>query len=122
MGLIATCTMADPDLDIRFEVSEMLAKTRPSPTGPGSRWLASLAPILLLAFACRGVQDESRFAPKLLQDTAEIEAYVESFPAHEYRIYQVDQVGSFYLDERPEWVKRVLRPGFRWPDQSRFGR
>ena len=56
----------------------------------------------------------SSLAPRLLQDTAETEAYLAAFPEADYEIAEVAGVGRFYIDDNPAWVKREIRAGRAW--------
>ncbi len=73
--------------------------------------------LTLLAFSCLGCQKSekaARFAPVLLKDTDEMEVYLEAFPVSDYDVFTVENIGRFYLDDRPEWVKKTLREGQPW--------
>jgi FkbM family methyltransferase len=58
--------------------------------------------------------DDAAFAPQLLDDRDEIEAYLEAFPHQDYEVFDVPGVGKFYLDDNPAWVKQTLRKGQPW--------
>lgn len=58
--------------------------------------------------------DESVLAPALLDDRARIVEYLAEFPEEQYEIVDVPQLGKFYLDDNPAWVKRFLRTGRIW--------
>jgi FkbM family methyltransferase len=60
--------------------------------------------------------DDAALAPRLLDDGAEIEAYLEAFPYQDYKIHDVPMLGRFYLDENPPGVKKRLRSGKRWEE------
>jgi FkbM family methyltransferase len=47
----------------------------------------------------------------LLDDAAQMSAYLQAFPTSEYEIYEVPGIGRFYIDENPANVKRRLRAG-----------
>ena len=57
---------------------------------------------------------ESVLSPKLLIDKEEIEKYLSDFPEEEYGIYDVEEVGRFYIDNNPAWVKKRLKSGKPW--------
>ena len=59
----------------------------------------------------------SLLEPNLLLDTEEIEEYLRLFPHEKYEIFDVQNLGSFYLDDNPASVKKTLKSGKPWePD------
>ncbi len=64
--------------------------------------------------ACHQKAGEPLLAPQLLDDSAEMAAYLKEFPYDDYQVFEVPDVGRFYLDDRPEHVKRTLREGQPW--------
>jgi len=61
--------------------------------------------------------DISFLEPKLLLDTEEIEEYLRLFPQEKYEIFDVQNLGSFYLDDNPASIKKGLKSGKSWePD------
>ena len=65
-------------------------------------------------FACQGKGREPLIAPQLLDDSAEMATYLEAFPYSDYDVVEVPNVAKFYLDDKPEYVKRALRDGHPW--------
>jgi FkbM family methyltransferase len=55
-----------------------------------------------------------RLAPQLLHDEAEVAVYLDAFPFEEYEIYEVPDLGKFYIDDNPASVKEALRSGKPW--------
>jgi FkbM family methyltransferase len=53
------------------------------------------------------VSDEA-LAPRLLQDLEQTTAFVAAFSAQDYEIAEVPELGRFYIDDNPAWVKREL--------------
>lgn len=51
--------------------------------------------------------------------TAEIYSYISSFPAQEYEIHPVPELGRFYLDNPKDYIKNVLRKGIPWGSSIR---
>lgn len=70
--------------------------------------------LFLFLLGCQDDAKGPRLAPKLLHDEAETAAYVESFPYDQYKIYKVPNLGSFYVDDNPAWVKEKIRRGEPW--------
>jgi FkbM family methyltransferase len=64
-------------------------------------------------FGCDGRGDPA-LEPRLLHDEAEISAYLKAFPYEEYEIYEVPDLGKFYIDDNPALVKKKLRSGKPW--------
>jgi FkbM family methyltransferase len=107
---------------------------------PGTRHrppAALVAGLLTLAFAspgCSSTADEageasrftpalpdesSPFGPRLLQDGKAIAAYLAAFPRNQYKIYDVPEVGRYYIDSNPAPVKQSLRRGYPWEPHVR---
>ena len=59
------------------------------------------------------VSDEA-LAPRLLQDLEQTTAFVAAFSAQDYEIAEVPELGRFYIDDNPAWVKRELKEGRAW--------
>jgi FkbM family methyltransferase len=76
--------------------------------------------VLALLGACREADAppprEVPTAPLVLQDLAEIDAYVAAFPSEEYRVAEVPGLGRFYVDDPEERIKKVLAAGQRWEE------
>jgi FkbM family methyltransferase len=87
-------------------------------TSHGLPTLVALSFLLLSPHACKPNSshhvDDAALAPRLLDDGVEIEAYLEAFPSQDYKIYDVPELGRFYLDENPASVKSHLRRGEVW--------
>lgn len=82
---------------------------------------AGLAAAVLLAWGAHEVFSDnpneietSRLAPQLLRDQAAMREYLAAFPLAEYKIYEVDGQGRFYLDGIDDVIKRPLRKGVMW--------
>ena len=81
-------------------------------------------PVVLAAllFACgRGAAPEDyaplpimAVAPELLHDTEETRRYVNAFPIGAYERYDVDGVGSFFIDDPTDMIKQVIVAGYAW--------
>ena len=83
--------------------------------------LAGLAAVGLLAWGAYEVFsvnaneiDGATLAPQLLRDKEETDRYVAAFPLADYKIYNVEGQGRFYLDEIDDVIKRPLRKGVMW--------
>lgn len=50
----------------------------------------------------------------LLDDRAEMEEYLKSFPSNLYRIYEIRGQGKFYLDDIQDLIKIILKSGQQW--------
>ena len=59
------------------------------------------------------VSDEA-LAPRLLQDLEQTTAFVAAFSAQDYEIAEVPELGRFYIDDNPAWMKRELKEGRPW--------
>lgn len=70
----------------------------------------------LLGGACGGPPgaDGPDLAPRLLDDSEELSAWIEAFPADRYRIAEVPGLGRFYVDDNPALVKQTLLQGRPW--------
>ncbi len=53
-------------------------------------------------------------ANQLLDDSAEVAAYLDAFDPRSYQVSAVHGIGSFYLDEQKDAIKDVLRQGHIW--------
>lgn len=87
-------------------------------TSHGLPTLAALSFLVLSLHACEPNSshqvDDAALAPRLLDDRAEIATYIEAFPHEDYTIYDVPDVGRFYMDDEPQAVKNSLRKGVPW--------
>lgn len=52
--------------------------------------------------------------PRLLLDGKATEDYVAAFPRDAYRVYEVPELGKFYLEEFDDVIKTTLRQGRIW--------
>ncbi len=95
--------------------------SHPTPARPAARAIqparicvGALIGLSLAWSACHKQASEPLLAPQLLDDSAEMAAYLSEFPDGDYQIFEVPNIGKFYLDDRPEHVKRTLREGHPW--------
>ncbi|NRA97711.1 MAG: FkbM family methyltransferase [Planctomycetes bacterium] len=58
--------------------------------------------------------DAGAFAPKVLNDTTKIRAYVEEFPRDAYVIASISGLGRFYIDTDEDVIKGRLAKGEPW--------
>jgi FkbM family methyltransferase len=58
--------------------------------------------------------EPGRLAPQLLQDQAAMGEYLAAFSLAEYKVYEVEGQGRFYLDDVDDLIKRRLRLGILW--------
>jgi FkbM family methyltransferase len=58
--------------------------------------------------------DPELLAPRLLDDEAELAAYLEAFPSEQYEVHRVPGLGSFYVDNPNDLIKRHLVTGLVW--------
>jgi FkbM family methyltransferase len=72
-----------------------------------------VAALGFLSTGCHRGQ-EPALAAQLLHDEAETAAYLDAFPYEQYQIYDVPEIGKFYLDDNPAGVKQTLRRGKPW--------
>lgn len=56
----------------------------------------------------------SRLAPRFLDDRKETAKYLSALPEGVYRIYEVQGLGRFYLDDIDDVIKNYLRSGRAW--------
>ena len=71
----------------------------------------------LLVWACGGAPDAGGpdLAPRLLDDSEELAAWIETFPSERYRIVEIQGIGRFYIDDdNPDFVKQMMRSGIPW--------
>jgi FkbM family methyltransferase len=68
----------------------------------------------LLSLGCHEKVEEPNLAPQLLHDEAEIAAYLDAFPYEKYPIFDVPNVGRFYIDDNEGSIKKTLRSGQPW--------
>jgi hypothetical protein len=66
------------------------------------------------------VSDEA-LAPRLLQDLEQTAAFVAAFSAQDYEIAEVPELGRFYIDDNPAWMKRELKEGRPWEPGTQAG-
>lgn len=77
---------------------------------------------LLAVFLCASqIQGANHHISKLVNPSGKIpgenitlEAYIHAFPLDDYKIYSVEGLGSFYLDEAEDSVKNWLKQGIGW--------
>jgi FkbM family methyltransferase len=91
---------------------------------PGLRLSAAGAILLAAALLAWGAREHfadnpndiepARLAPQLLRDQAAMGEYLAAFPLAEYKIYEVEGQGRFYLDGLDDVIKRPLRKGVMW--------
>jgi FkbM family methyltransferase len=67
-----------------------------------------------LWLGCHEKVENPLLAPQLLHDEAEMAAYLNAFPYDEYPIFDVPNVGRFYIDDNEGSVKKTLRSGQPW--------
>ena len=70
--------------------------------------------LLMLSLGCHMRPVRPVLAPQRLHDEAEMAAYLEAFPYEQYQVFEVPEVGKFYLDDNPASVKKALRSGRPW--------
>lgn len=58
--------------------------------------------------------DAAVLAPVLLDDREHMKAYLSELPAGIYRVFRVEGLGSFYLDDINDLIKAWLRRGMLW--------
>ncbi len=81
---------------------------------PAQIRLWALVGLSLAWSACHQKAGAPLLAPQLLDDSAEMAAYLRDFPYSDYQVFEVPDIGKFYLDDRPEHVKKTLREGRPW--------
>lgn len=57
---------------------------------------------------------ELLFYSEKLKDDDCLNAYLKGFPYYRYEIFEVPELGSFYLDDVPDGIKTHLRKGIYW--------
>ena len=58
--------------------------------------------------------EPARLAAQLLRDEEAMRDYLAAFPLAEYKVYEVEGQGRFYLDGLDDVIKRPLRKGVMW--------
>ena len=58
--------------------------------------------------------DAALLAPVLLDDREHMKTYLAELPAGVYKVYKVETIGSFYLDDIDDLIKAWLRLGRVW--------
>ncbi len=77
---------------------------------------SALLCLSVFGWACGGPQDAEGpdLAPRLLDDSKQLAAWIEAFPVDRYRVTDIPGVGRFYVDDSPGFVKKFLRQGIPW--------
>jgi FkbM family methyltransferase len=60
-----------------------------------------------------------RLCPRLLRDGRKISAFVDAFPKRQYQIKAVKGAGRYYIDQRKDVIKDILRRGHIWESDIR---
>ena len=102
---------------------ETVTVTRPVPP-PGWSLKVVVGTALLSCASCGAPPAEYEplplvaVSPVVLDDTDEMRDYINAFPVDDYRQYEMDGVGRFFIDDPTDMIKQVVVAGDAWERHS----
>jgi len=80
--------------------------------------LISVLLLIALSLSCKNenVVSPEALRPRLLHDEQEMQAYLETFPKEQYKVIRILGAGRFYLDDKQDAIKDILRKGVIWEE------
>ena len=102
---------------------EIVTVPRPVPP-PGWSLKVVVGTLLLSCASCGAPPAEYEplplvaVSPVVLDDTDEMRDYINAFPIDDYRQYEMDGVGRFFIDDPTDMIKQVVVAGDAWERHS----